>query len=235
MRRWLHQWLGLSLTGDVSEQILAFLYGKGGNGKSVLIDAVSYVAGDYGETVPIETFLDHGKARSAGQATPDLAILPGVRMLRTSEPEKELETRRGDGQARHRRRADPGAAPQPRFLQVLSAVQADDLRQLPADDLGRRRRHLAPAALVPFDVTIPKEERDIHLAEKLRAEASGILNRLLDGLRLWCDKRLIEPEDVAKATAEYRSDSDAFGRFAATCLEAKARRSGAVERAVCGL
>jgi hypothetical protein len=56
----LHQWLGLSLTGDVSEQKLAFLYGKGSNGKSVLIDAVSFVAGDYGETVPIETFLDHG-------------------------------------------------------------------------------------------------------------------------------------------------------------------------------
>jgi putative DNA primase/helicase len=83
MRAFLQQWLGLSLTGDVSEQKLAFFYGKGGNGKSVLIDAVSYVAGDYGETVPIETFLDQGKARNAGQATPDLAILPGVRMLRT--------------------------------------------------------------------------------------------------------------------------------------------------------
>jgi putative DNA primase/helicase len=73
MRAFLQQWLGLSLTGDVSEQKLAFFYGKGGNGKSVLIDAVSYVAGDYGETVPIETFLDQGKARSAGQATPDLS------------------------------------------------------------------------------------------------------------------------------------------------------------------
>ena len=87
MRAFLQQWLGVSLTG-VTEQLLAFLYGKGSNGKSVLMDAVSFVAGDYGETVPIETFLDHGKSRGAGQATPDLAILPGVRMLRTSEPEK---------------------------------------------------------------------------------------------------------------------------------------------------
>ena len=36
----------------------------------------------------VETFLGHGKARNAGQAKPDLAILPGARMLRTSEPEK---------------------------------------------------------------------------------------------------------------------------------------------------
>lgn len=220
MRRWLHQWLGLSLTGDVSEQILAFLYGKGGNGKSVLIDAVSYVAGDYGETVPIETFLDHGKSRSAGQATPDLAILPGVRMLRTSEPEKnsklaeamvKLVTGGEPIQARHLNRDFFKFYPQ--FKLTISGNYRPTITG--ADEgIWRRLR------LVPFDVTIPKEERDIHLAEKLRAEASGILNRLLDGLRLWCDKRLIEPEDVAKATAEYRSDSDAFGRFATVCLSA---------------
>ncbi|MBR1150106.1 phage/plasmid primase, P4 family [Bradyrhizobium sp. JYMT SZCCT0428] len=220
MRRWLHQWLGLSMTGDVSEQILAFLYGKGGNGKSVLIDAVSYVAGDYGETVPIETFLDHGKSRSAGQATPDLAILPGVRMLRTSEPEKnsklaeamvKLVTGGEPIQARHLNRDFFKFYPQ--FKLTISGNYRPTISG--ADEgIWRRLR------LVPFDVTIPKEERDIHLADKLRSEASGILNRLLDGLRLWCDKRLIEPEDVAKATAEYRSDSDAFGRFAAMCLSA---------------
>jgi hypothetical protein len=42
----------------------------------VLVDCLEHVAGDYGETVPIETFLDQGKPRSGGQATPDLAILP---------------------------------------------------------------------------------------------------------------------------------------------------------------
>ena len=36
----------------------------------------------------VETSLDHGKARHAGRAKPDLAILPSVRMLCTSEPEK---------------------------------------------------------------------------------------------------------------------------------------------------
>lgn len=36
----------------------------------------------------VETSLGHGKARDAGRATPELAILPGARMLRESEPEK---------------------------------------------------------------------------------------------------------------------------------------------------
>lgn len=218
MRTFLHQWLGLSLTGDVSEQKLAFLYGKGSNGKSVLIDAVSFVAGDYGETVPIETFLDQGKMRNAGQATPDLAILPGVRMLRTSEPEKnsrlaeaniKLVTGGEPIQARHLNRDFFKFYPQ--FKLTISG----NYRPLiSGSDEGIWRR----LRLVPFNITIPKEERDIHLSDKLRAEASGILNRLLDGLRLWCDKGLIEPDAVTEATAEYRSASDSLGRFLQTCL-----------------
>jgi putative DNA primase/helicase len=218
MRVFLHQWLGLSLTGDVSEQKLAFLYGKGSNGKSVLVDAVSYVAGDYGETVPIETFLDHGKSRNAGQATPDLAILPGVRMLRTSEPEKnsrlaeamvKLVTGGEPIQARHLNRDFFKFYPQ--FKLTISGNYRPTISG--ADEgIWRRLR------LVPFNVFIPKEERDIHLAEKLRAEASGILNRLLDGLRLWCDKGLIEPDAVTAATAQYRSASDPLGRFLSACL-----------------
>jgi putative DNA primase/helicase len=220
MRIFLHQWLGVSLTGDVSEQKLAFLYGKGSNGKSVLVDAVSFVAGDYGETVPIETFLDHGKQRNAGQATPDLAILPGVRMLRTSEPEKnsrlaeamvKLVTGGEPIQARHLNRDFFKFYPQ--FKLTISGNYRPTISG--ADEgIWRRLR------LVPFNVFIPKEERDIHLGDTLRTEASGILNRLLDGLRLWCDKGLLEPADVTLATAEYRSASDPLGRFLAACTEA---------------
>lgn len=220
MRHFLHQWLGISLTGDVSEQKLAFLYGKGSNGKSVLIDAVSFVAGDYGETVPIETFLDQGKARSAGQATPDLAILPGVRLLRTSEPEKnsrlaeamiKLVTGGEEIQARHLNRDFFKFYPQ--FKLTMSGNYRPSIS---GSDEGIWRR----VCLVPFNVFIPKEERDLHLVDKLRAEASGILNRLLDGLRSWCDDGLSEPEAVTVATAEYRSSSDPLGRFLALCIVA---------------
>lgn len=222
MRRFLHQWAGLSLTGDTSEQKLAFLYGKGRNGKSTLVDIWSTVAGDYGETVPIETFLDHGKSRGAGQATPDLAILPGVRMLRTSEPEKgsklaesliKLVTGGEPIQARHLNR--DFFKFYPRFKLTMSGNYRP---QIGGTDEGIWRR----MRLVPFAISIPKEEVDIHLADKLRKEASGILNRMLDGLRDWCDHGLIEPDEVADATAQYRSDSDPLGRFLQVCVEASA-------------
>ncbi|WP_448031531.1 phage/plasmid primase, P4 family [Bradyrhizobium liaoningense] len=217
MRAFLQQWLGVSMTG-VTEQLLAFLYGKGSNGKSVLMDAVSFVAGDYGETVPIETFLDHGKSRGAGQATPDLAILPGVRMLRTSEPEKgaklaealvKLVTGGEPIQARHLNRDFFKFYPQ--FKLTMSGNYRPTIS---GTDEGIWRR----VRLVPFSVTIPKEERDIHLGDKLRAEGAGILNWLLDGLRIWLDKGLQEPEDVVQATAEYRAASDPLGRFLGACV-----------------
>lgn len=220
MRRFLHQWAGLSLTGDTSEQKLAFLYGKGRNGKSTLVDVWSIVAGDYGETVPVETFLDHGKARGAGQATPDLAILPGKRLLRTSEPEKgsrlaesliKLVTGGEPIQARHLNRDFFKFYPQ--FKLTMSGNYRP---QISGTDEGIWRR----MRLVPFNVKIEDAEADIHLSEKLRKEASGILNRMLDGLRDWCDNGLIEPDEVVYATAQYRSDSDPLGRFLQTCVEA---------------
>jgi putative DNA primase/helicase len=87
--------------------------------------------------------------------------------------------------------------------------------------------------LVPWTVTVPAEQVDKHLPEKLAAEASGILNRLLDGLRDWLDHGLILPDEVVAATEQYRSDSDPLGRFldACTVLDASSRvQSSALHR-----
>ena len=45
-------------------------------------------------------------------------------------------------------------------------------------------------------------------ADKLRAEASGILNWMLDGLRSWLDNGLTEPDEVTTATAKYFATAD---------------------------
>jgi putative DNA primase/helicase len=216
-RRFLLAWQGLSLTGDVSEQKLAIFWGAGKNGKSTFIDVVAYIAGDYAETVPIETFLAEGHGRNAGQATPDLAILPGVRYLRTSEPDKgaklaealiKLATGGEPILARHLNRDYFKFYPQ--FKLTISGNYRPTIS---GADEGIWRR----VQLVPWTVTVPEEKRDKHLASKLRAEAPGILNRLLDGLRDWIDYGLVAPESVQNATAEYRVDSDPVGRFISDC------------------
>ena len=217
-RRFLAQWHGLSMTGDTSEQKLAMYWGKGRNGKSTLIDAVAHVLGDYSETVPIETFLTEGRGRTAGQATPDLAILPGVRFLRTSEPERgaklaealiKLVTGGEPILARHLNRDYFRFYPQ--FKLTISGNYRPEIR---GSDEGIWRR----MQLVPWTVIVPAERRDRALPEKLKAEASGILNWLLDGLADWLDNGLTVPAEVIEATDTYRAESDPLGRFLTACV-----------------
>lgn len=218
MRRFLHQWGGLSLTGDIGEQKLAFFHGKGRNGKSTLVDAWGVVAGDYGGTVAIETFLDQGRGRKGGEATPDLARLPGVRFLRTSEPEKgaklaealiKLVTGGEPIDARHLNKG---------FFTFLPSfkltISGNHQPKITGHDDGIWRRVM----LVPWAVQIEAAAVDRSLPGKLKAEASGILNRLLDGLIDRMANGLIEPDSVVDATRKYRERSDQLGRFLADCV-----------------
>jgi putative DNA primase/helicase len=89
IRSFLHRAVGYAATGDTSEQKLFFFCGGGRNGKSTFVDAWAYILGTYAATIPIETFLSGAQSRYAGQASPHLARLRAVRMLRTSEAEKD--------------------------------------------------------------------------------------------------------------------------------------------------
>lgn len=224
MRRFLHQWGGLSLTGDIGEQKLAFFHGKGRNGKSTLVDLWASIAGDYGGSVAIETFLDQGRGRKGGEATPDLARLPGIRFLRTSEPEKGAKLAEAliklitGGEPIDARHLNKG------FFTFLPSfkvtVSGNHKPKITGHDDGIWRRVM----LVPWDVQIPKEQVDKRLPETLRAEASGVLNRLLAGLLDWKDEGLVEPASVIAATAKYREQSDQLGRFLDECVQ---HRTGA--------
>ncbi len=216
-RRFLHQWGGMSLTGDTGEQVMTFNYGKGRNGKGVWVNVVAYVAGDYADSIPIESFLDSGRARAGGQATPDLAGLPGVRFLTTSEPKKgavldeglvKLFTGGDRIKARHLNKDFFGFVPQAKLT-----MQGNYRPKISGTDDGVWSRMI----LVPWPVFIPKEERDPRLLEELKVEASGILNRLLDGLCDWLDHGLVLPDVVREATQAYRDDSDPLGRFLNDC------------------
>jgi putative DNA primase/helicase len=72
--------------------------------------------------------------------------------------------------------------------------------------------------LVPWEVTIPDDERDDDLAAKLRAEAPGILRYVVEGARIFLADGLRVPEVVRAATDRYRADEDLVGRFIADAL-----------------
>lgn len=217
MRRFLDQWGGLSLTGDIGEQKLAFFYGQGRNGKGVTVETWAYIAGDYAETVGIESFLSNGGSRRGDQATPDIATLPGVRFLRVSEPSKGGAL--NEGLVKMVTGGDPVSARHlnkgfftflPEFKMTISGNHKPRIKDN-SDGIWRRMQ------LVPWDVQIPWDEVDQQLGEKLKGEASGIFNRLLRGLLDQRANGLVEPEQVAAATKQYRDDSDPLGRFLSQC------------------
>lgn len=219
MRRFIHQWGGLSLTGDTGEQKLAFFYGSGRNGKGTWVETVAHIAGDYAGSIPIESFLQAGPGKRGDQATPDIARLPGVRFLRVSEPAKDAVLNEGlvkqvTGEdpvdARHLNKGFFTFLPQ--FKMTISGNNKPGVKDT-SDGIWRRMQ------LVPWEQQVSEEEADVKLKDKLRAEASGILNRLLEGLCDWRANGLVRPDAVKEATQAYRDQSDELGRFLSACCE----------------
>ena len=71
--------------------------------------------------------------------------------------------------------------------------------------------------LVPFEVTIPEDERDTSLPEKLKEELSGILSWAVQGCLEWQESGLSVPDEVRVATDGYRGEMDVLGQFIADC------------------
>jgi putative DNA primase/helicase len=81
MISFLHELFGYSITGDVGAQIMPFLYGVGKNGKSVLLDVMVKLLGDYADAAPPGFLM----ARPFEGHPADLAELHGRRIVVCSE------------------------------------------------------------------------------------------------------------------------------------------------------
>ena len=83
----------------------------------------------------------------------------------------------------------------------------------------RRRLHL-----VPFDVTVPSDERDTDLPEKLKRECPGILAWAIAGCRLYLERRLDPPKAVRDATDAYFAAEDTFGAWLDECCDVEPKK-----------
>jgi putative DNA primase/helicase len=189
---YLQRVLGYSLTGLTREHALFFCHGTGANGKSVLLSTVAGILGDYHRTAPIEAFV----ATNGDRHPTDLAMLRGARLVTATETEEGrrwAESRikqltGGDTVAARFMRQDFFEY-RPQFKLVIAGNHKPSLRSV--DEAIRRRFHL-----IPFAVTIPPEERDADLTEKLKAEWSGILQWMVDGAGEWQAEGLRPPKAV---------------------------------------
>ena len=71
--------------------------------------------------------------------------------------------------------------------------------------------------LLPFTVTIPPEQRDPELKEKLKVEWPGILWWVIEGCMMWQQQRLSPPKTVVDATADYLESEDTLATWIEEC------------------
>jgi hypothetical protein len=152
LQSFLQRMMGYCLTGSIDEHALFFLYGTGGNGKGVFLNAMTAIFGDYAKVAPADMFTVTQNERHPT----DMAMLQGARLVTAQETEE------GKFWAEAKIKALTGGDPitarfmrqdfftyLPQFKLVIAGNHKPRLRNV--DEAIRRR-----IDLVPFTVTIPQ-------------------------------------------------------------------------------
>jgi len=210
--RFLQRLIGYSLTGITREHAFAFLWGPGGNGKSVLLGTIAAMLGDYATTAMADVFT---VTRSEQHPT-HLATLRGARFVVVTETEEGrawAESRiksltGGDRISARVMRGDPFEFT-PAFKLWIAGNHRPALRN--PDPAMRRRLNLVPLTFVPA-------KPETGLSDTLRQELPGILAWAIRGCLAWQCDGLNPPDVVRLATDEYFVEQDSISNwFAERC------------------
>jgi putative DNA primase/helicase len=209
MVNYLQRMVGYTLTGSIREHGFSFVWGPGGNGKSVFLNTIAAVLGDYARTAMSDVFT---MGRNDQHPT-HLASLRGARMVCVTETEEGrpwAESRLksltgGDKISARVMRGDPFEFA-PVFKLWIAGNHRPVLRN--PDPAMRRRLHLVPLTFVPASP-------DRQLQESLIAELPGILKWALEGCAAWQRDGLNPPAAVVDETAEYFAEQDTIASWIA--------------------
>lgn len=216
-RRYLQKVLGSTLTGRPRDRMMVNLIGPPATGKSVLLEVMDSVLGDYCEFVMANVFLvpRGGSARDANAAMPSLHAMRKAKLVVASEPDSKSEWNSGllkaiSGRDAIRSRAlyKDEVRWTPRFVVV---VASNDYIRLDVKDEAMIRRIHPVEFSVQFRFPgvgeewedVPAEQRaDPNLTSKIigsEVERSGVLNWLLEGLRMYLEEGIGETSEVVRA------------------------------------
>lgn len=212
VRRFLQMGAGYTLSALTSIKIIFLLIGeKGDNGKTTFIEILRQIYGEDEYAVSLNFKALEPQHEGSSANTPGIARLEGARFVSACESEqgqrlsaailKRLAGGRDTITAM--RKYENERTFQPTHKLWLASNYSP---VLPANDQPLWNR----IARIPFDVVIPKEEQDPELLDKMKLEASGILNWMVEGwweLRR-CKMKLTLPPAVKAATDIYRQSVD---------------------------
>jgi len=206
---------GYTLTGLTVEEKLFFFYGTGANGKSKLLEILYYILGDYAKRAPASLLLEQRNE----QHPTGMAGLEGSRGVFASETpngktwaDQVIKDLTGGDTITARRMRQDFFEFTPQFKLLIAGNHQPRLKNV--DESVVRRM-----VMIPFNVTIPPEQRDTQLGEKLKAEAGQILGWCVEGAVEYFKNGLQIPESVTNASREYIKNEDIIGEFIDSNME----------------
>lgn len=227
LAHYLQKALGYTLTGSTREQKMFIAVGEGSNGKSVLLDTVLWLLGDYGQPVAPDALMANGRDVDAERATPFKFKLAGARAAISCESKDGqhldvamVKQHTGGGMMTARNLHAPAltfAITHKLWLMTNHRPAIDHL-----DAALRGRLHIIPFDMRwnrpgEIDIDPHKPNGDPVLVDTLKAEAEGVLAWLVAGALAYQREGLTPPADVTRMTREYFEEQDPFSRWLATC------------------
>ena len=209
VRGFVQRLIGSAMFGAQHEHLLPIWHGVGANGKSVLMNVITRLFGNYCVHLPADALLSHTHSPHPTILMP----LRGARLAFASETDDgrrfnaALVKRLTGGDpitARRMRQDDITWQPTHQLIMVTNYPPAVETH-----DQAMWRR----VAIVPFDVVIPVAERDPYLTEKLMACLPAVAAWAWNGWLEYRSRGLAIPDAVRARTEAFRADSDALGRF----------------------
>lgn len=212
--KYMQRAVGYSLSGSTEEQVMFILYGNGRNGKSVFLDIITEMLGNYTTNIQPQTLM---VKPMSGSANSDIARLQGARLVTTTEPNDGM--RFDEGLVKQITGGDTVTA---RFLygdefdydpefKLWMATNHKPLVRGTDDGIWRRM------VIIPFTVQIPEHKADKNLKYKLRGELTAILNWAVEGYQEWQRVGLSEPDLIKQQRGDYRREMDPVEQFIEDC------------------
>ncbi|MBR4944301.1 MAG: hypothetical protein IKZ26_02675 [Peptococcaceae bacterium] len=201
------------LTGDISQQKVFCLLGSGRNGKSLFINTLAAVAGDYARKIEASVLCVNRFGDKDADTSKELYRIRGSRFVYSNEfgrnsflNENFIKAITDGGRIACRPLYGSSIEYAPTYTLWFSTNHMPNLQAM---DEGIRRR----IVVIPFRNSLREDQIDRTLPEALRNEANGILYWLLQGYSRYITDGLTPPQAVHNATASYFSEQDPYQIF----------------------
>lgn len=204
--------VGQAISGEVGKSNLILFNGVGANGKSVFVDTIDELMGQYSMALSSKSIMNKGDKKEYY-----LASLKGIRLSIMNESgdgdsldESTVKSLIGSGMIQARVPAGQPFTFQP----VSTMILVTNILPQYSGEYATARRIL----VVPFNYKIPtKDQVPNYRTETLRPEMSGILNWAIEGYRMYKEQGLRPPISILAASEDYRKRNNRVEAFVDEC------------------